>query len=514
MPATPAPVVPPEASLCVRGARVLAAPQATPGPACDVWIAGARLAGITPAGALPLPPGVETLDAAGCLAMPGLVSAHTHSYTSLLADTVPGAPLDLFVLEAMARRAPRSPRMVYISALVHGLQLLKRGVTGLVDHVRHGALPSVEAVEACLQAYRDLGLRATVAPMYEDRSYIDSLPIDARELPASVQARWAGLRKPPPEAYFELMDAVLHWRGHGGRLDVMLGVDGPQRCSPRLLSLTGRYADQHAMGLHTHLLESKTQSMMTPRGGSLVQVIDRHGLLNSRSSLAHFVWCTQRDMALVAERGAHVVHNPLSNLHLGSGLQPTRQMLDLGVNVALGTDSESGHDASLLEQARLMAVLSRVRGEPETRWIQSAQALHAATAAGARVLGLPAGSGTLQPGAPADITLVDTTGLDWLAARDPTHHLVMAEQGSNVRHVVVNGLVVLRDRVAACPAHGTARPIDEAALLAEAVELAAADDQANAPGLAIAASERAVFSSLIERALARRLRIERHARSR
>jgi hypothetical protein len=124
---------------------LLATPGATPGPLIDLWIAGAYLAAIIPAGTAPVAAGVQTLDAASCLAVPGLVNAHTHWYTALLADTVPGAPLDLFVLEAMARLAPRSPRMVYVSALVHGLLLLKRGVTGLVDHVRHGVLPSVEA---------------------------------------------------------------------------------------------------------------------------------------------------------------------------------------------------------------------------------------------------------------------------------------------------------------------------------------------------------------------------------
>ncbi len=183
---------------------------------------------------------------------------------------------------------------------------------------------------------------------FKDRVYVESVPINARELRASVRARWAGMRKPPPQTYFALMDAVLHWRGHSCRLDVMLGADGPQRCSSRLLELTGRYAEQHALGLHTHLLGGKTQLMMA-RGSSWVQVLDRHGLVNPRSSLAHFVWCTPRDCALVADRGANVVHNPMSNLHLGSGLQPPRRLLDRGVNVALGTYSESGHDDSLLD---------------------------------------------------------------------------------------------------------------------------------------------------------------------
>jgi 5-methylthioadenosine/S-adenosylhomocysteine deaminase len=497
--------LPARPTLCIRGAGVL--PDAA-GPVIrrDIWLAGARILALADPEDTPPPPDVPVLDAAGCLALPGLVDAHSHGYTALLPDTVPGAPLDLFVLEAMARRAPRSARTVYVSTLLHGLQLLRRGVTGLVDHVRHGPLPTLEALDATFEAYRDLGLRATVAPMYEDRPYVDSLPFERGALPAPVRARWAGMTRPPPQAYFDLMDAAARWRGHAGRLDLMLGVDGPQRCTPELLALTGRYAERHAMGLHTHLLEARTQLMMAPPGRGLVSLLDDHGLVNPRSSLVHFVWCTGRDMRLVADRGATVVHNPLSNLHLGSGLQPTRRLLDMGIPVALGTDSESGHGASLLEQARLMAVLSRVQGLPERQWIDSREALHAATAAGARVLGLPAGSGTIAPGAIADVTLVDTTGLDWVASRDAATHLVMYEQGANVRHAVVHGDVVLRER--------RATGVDEAALLAEARALADADDRANAPFLEIAARERDAFGALLEAAMARPLRTQRFARLR
>lgn len=496
----------------IGGAEVLVDAEAASTVRADIRIESGRIVALSEPGALP-PAGfgrddtTTRIDAAGCLAIPGLVDAHCHSYTSLLRGTVAGAPLDLFVIDAMARRAERPARSVYLSAQLHALELLKRGVTAHLDHFRHGALPSLASVEAAFAAYRDIGIRTTIAPMYEDRNYLDSMPIDAERLPAPVLKRWRAMSKPVPEACFDLMDALLPWRGRDdGLCQVMLGVDGPQRCSSRLLEMTADYAARHAMGWQTHLLEAKTQAMMAPVAQGFVAWLDRFGLVTPRTSFAHFVWCDDADIALVAERGASVVHNPVSNLHLGSGIQPIRRLLDGGINLALGTDSESGAAACLLEQAKVMALLSRVQGEPAARWVDARAAFRAATLGGARVLAQGDELGRIAPGCRADIVLIDTTGLDWQPRGELFSHLVMYETGANVRDVIVGGDVVIRN--------GRATRIDERALIAEAVAVAAADRTANTHWLEIAAGERDAFARLIEGALAQPLGIERHARLR
>lgn len=496
----------------IRSAEILPDAEAQATMRGDIWLDGGRIVALTGPG-MPGPQGfgaVDTttvIDAAGCLAIPGLVDAHCHSYTSLLRGTVAGAPLDLFVIDAMARRAERGPGAVYLSAQLHALELLKRGVTAYLDHFRHGALPTLSSIEAAFAAYREIGIRTTLAPMYEDRNYLDSMPIDAPRLPAQVLARWRAMSKPAPEAYFDLVDALLPWRGRDdGLCQVMLGVDGPQRCTPRLLELTADYAARHTMGWQTHLLEAKTQAMMAPAPHGFVAWLDSFGLVNPRTSFAHFVWCEDTDIALVGERGASVVHNPVSNLHLGSGIQPIRRLLDCGVNVALGTDSESGAAACLLEQAKIMALLSRVQGEPAARWIDARDAFRAATLGGARLMGRADDLGRIAPGYCADIVLIDTTGLDWQPRGDIFSHLVMYETGANVRDVIVAGNVVIRN--------GRATRLDEQALIAEAVAVAAADATANAQWLEIAAAERDAFALLIEGAFSQPLGIERHARLR
>jgi cytosine/adenosine deaminase-related metal-dependent hydrolase len=290
---------------------------------------------------------------------------------------------------------------------------------------------------------------------------------------------------------------VLRWRGLQERLDVMLGVDGPQRCTPRLLELTGEFAARHRLGLHTHLLEAKTQHLMAPadHGGSFVRYLARFGLVNERSSLAHFVWCTPDDIALAAEKKVNVVHNPQSNLILGSGIQPVSRLLEAGVRVALGTDGQSGAAVSILDQAKLASLLSRVADTDPSRWVAPRAAFRLATEGGAAAIGLPLELGRLAPGARADIALVDTVNAAWRPRGDVYHHLVMYENGSNVRLVLVEGELVLRD--------GRCTRIDEAALLEEAQAIAAQQARENEPWLATVDRDSVDLKQQLLRALQR-----------
>jgi 5-methylthioadenosine/S-adenosylhomocysteine deaminase len=302
-------------------------------------------------------------------------------------------------------------------------------------------------------------------------------------------------QRPPPEEYFKLMEhLVSRWRAVEGRLDVMLGVDGPQRCTPKLLELTGDFALRHRIGLHTHLLEAKTQHLMATAeyGGSFVRYLDRYGLMNERSSLAHFVWCTPDDIALAAERRVNVVHNPVSNLILGSGILPVARLLRAGVNVALGTDGQSGAAVSVLDQAKFATLLSRIADTDPKGWVNPRAAFRLATQGGATALGI---EGTIEVGSHADIALIDVGGEAWRPRGDLYQHLVMYENGANVRTVLVEGDVVVRE--------GRCVKIDEAAVLEEAQAIAEQQARENEPWLAAVDVDSAVLKEQLLRALQR-----------
>ncbi|HKQ27714.1 MAG TPA: amidohydrolase family protein [Burkholderiales bacterium] len=476
----------------IRGAEVLTEQGAQ---SLDIWIEAGRVAALTAPGAAPYFNGeTSVVDGRGQLAIPGLFNGHTHSQSALQQGAVPGEPLDVFIMRSMARRAPRSERMLRIGALFHAMSMLKRGITGCIDHVRDGLMPTARGIGVVLQAYRDIGIRAAAAPMYEDRMYLDSLPIDAKALPPELRERLGSARRPPPEAYFEMMEELLPWRGVDGRLDVLLGVDGPQRCTPRLLEMAGDFASRHGMGLHTHLLEAKTQHLLAPHdhGGSFVRYLDRFGLINERSSLAHFVWCTDEDIALAAERGVTVVHNPVSNLILGSGILPAAKLTRAGVSMALGTDGQSGSPPSILEQAKFASLLSRVCDTDPAHWLGPAETFRMA-----------AQRRQIAPGMQADLALIDVTGALWRPRGELYHHLVQMEDGSNVRSVFVEGELVVKE--------GRCLKINEADVLEEAHALAAENARANAGALAVADQDAPHVLNLVLPALERRVAANRFA---
>jgi 5-methylthioadenosine/S-adenosylhomocysteine deaminase len=460
--------------------------------AMDLWVADGRIAAIAPAGAAaPFNRPYDTYEFTNALVLPGLVNAHTHSSSSLLRGTAPGAPLDLYTMELMSRRAPRTMEQVRVSVLLHAIEMLKRGITGVIDHFRSGAVPSIEAVSTVLQAYDDIGMRAVVAPMFEDKRYIDSLPIDQSRLPPALQEHWRHAMTPSPESYFAMMeDVVATWRDRE-RLHVMLGVDGPQRCTPRLLEMTGDFAARHGVGLHTHLLEAKTQLLMAPSefDGSFVAYLDHFGLIGPKSSLAHFVWCTDLDIELAADKRVNVINNPVSNLLLGSGLQPTRRLLESGVTVALGSDGCSGNAISILEQAKFSMLLSRISQPDCERWITAPQALRMATANGGTAIGAPESLGTIRIGAIADLAIFDMSDRMHHPMGDIWNHLVMYESGRAVDTVFVAGELALRN--------GRCTQVNEADIYAVAEELAARDHSDNASHLARAFCERHAYQSLI-----------------
>ncbi len=464
----------------------------------EVWIRDGRVVAVGPVGQTTPPVGepVDLIEAPNRIVIPGLVNAHAHSYAALLKGTIDALPLDLYMLQVIAGGSFREPRHVYVSALVSCLDMLRTGTTAVIDHFSHRPAQTIEAIDAVCQAYQDVGIRAAVAPMFADRRYMESVPLRREIVPPDLLAEWQRVPIPDPVAYFEVLaTALAKWQGRA-QLQLLLGVDGPQRCSRRLLEMTGEFAERHRLGLHTHLLETKTQALMAPpeAAGSAVAYLDQFGLINPRSSLVHFNWCTERDMELALERGVTVVHVPTSGLGLGSGIQPAIRLLRRSVPVALGSDGANCGTLSMFEKAKMAALLSRVTDVDYERWITARDALRMATAHGARALGMANELGFLAPGARADLVILDARKAHYHPRGDLWNHLVYYETGAGVETVFVEGEAVVRD--------GRLTRIDEEAILAEADALSARLRRENQAAFAAIERQRPVFRQMILEALA------------
>src|SRR2546428_305152 len=289
----------------------------------------------------------RVIDGRRFLAVPGFVNAHTHTPGALSAGTQDSASHPAFMWLNQADTSGRTPREVYVSAMLNGAQMLLGGITTSIDHFPAQNF-GPEDVAAVVQAYRDSGMRTVLALRVFDDDFGDIFPSD-RPLPPDLAKDLERLKplppKPLPETRKLLEDAIrLYHRPHE-RISVFPSPTNPVRCSDELLTMCRDLAERHDLGIHTHLLESKVQATLAQRryGRTMVQHLERLGLLGPRLSCAHTIWIEPEDIDRLAAAGTVVVHNPESNFKLGTGLAPIARMLASGVATVLGTGGGVTH---------------------------------------------------------------------------------------------------------------------------------------------------------------------------
>jgi cytosine/adenosine deaminase-related metal-dependent hydrolase len=279
------------------------------------------------------------------------------------------------------------------------------------------------------------------------------------------------------------------WRGHR-RVTILLGPNAFQRCSPALLAVWRRLAADPGLPAHTHLVETRAQAV---RGRAVwpdgtVAAMARARVLGERLSVAHGVWLTPEEGDLLARHGVTVVHNPASNLMLGSGRLPLPAMLERGVPLALGTDSSnSGGRHDLFEMMRLALMLPRPDTPEPRAWPTPRRVLEMATTGGARAIGQGGVVGRLEPGQRADLVLLDPRGAALAGAPATVPHLVQHGSAAAVAAVMIDGAWVLRD--------GRILAFDEAAVLEQATAMAAEIRAVAGPALALAEAAAPFFQT-------------------
>ncbi|WP_326639332.1 amidohydrolase family protein [Streptosporangium sp. NBC_01755] len=451
-------------TLILRQARLLDLDH--DGSMGDVVVADGRIVAVGPgAGAAHVPAeteSVEIVDLGGDILIPGLVNSHTHSNQSIEKGLCDALPLDAWMVVASygGAGARLSPRDLYVSAMVGGLEMIRTGTTSVLDCARADLEWIDEGMDAIMQAYLDLGLRASVAIQFSDLDFFSSLPIDL--VPGG-----AALRRPPSARPDEVLAAASRfldrWEGTSPRVRPILGPSSLPRCSTELFGATVDLVRARGTRMQTHLLSARSQIDVARErfGGSTVEFLRKMGALEDWASFAHAIWLDEREVAMFAETDAVAVHNPASNLKLGAGVAPVPALLRAGARVALGSDGASSNDTqNMFETLKLSTIVHRVQGPPAT-WPTAIDGLTMCWTGGARALG--ADLGRIAVGALADLTVLDADHVWPAPAAQLRHQITYGELGSAVRKVYVDGAPVLVD--------GTVTTVDEAAIRAEAREL-------------------------------------------
>jgi 5-methylthioadenosine/S-adenosylhomocysteine deaminase len=440
-------------TLVVEGACIITGDANNTRYECaDVVVAGNKITALGPnVGAEHCGERINRIDARNAVVMPGLVNAHLHSNEGFEQGAYDNLPLEPWLLQSYPPFGfpLLSEEDYYLRTMLAAVESIRAGVTTVQDDYVH--LPGTpEAQDAAIQAYLDVGLRAWVTVDLWDVGLLDCLPYVRSIIPKAIQDEILALPFTSTDAQLALFQRHFEkWHGRDGRIRVIIAPCGPQRCSPTMLREIKRIAEALHIPVHSHTLETKLQAVHARQkwGKSVVEYLDDFGLLSPRLAIVHGIWLTDRDIALLAEHGCTVVHNPLSNLKLGSGLCPVRKLLDAGVNVALGTDGLATSDtADLIEAIRAASLIHKPGTHDYAQWISAADVFRMATMGGARSSLMEREVGSLEAGKKADIILLDRDAWGFIPLHDPVRNLAFSVTSEAVQTVIVDGRIVMRDR--------------------------------------------------------------------
>jgi cytosine/adenosine deaminase-related metal-dependent hydrolase len=407
--------------LIVRGCDVLEVPaqgECRVLPERDITVVGGVIESIGPSAEVPDDGTAEVIDARGLLATPGLVNAHTHSPMVLMRGAAEDVSTEAWFNERVwPMEVNLTAEDVHLGALLACAEMIMSGVTTFADHYFFPA----EIAKAVVAS----GLRANIAPTY-----------------FSSRGR---------QALEETVDFAESWHGGAdGRVTVFLGPHAPYTVNDADLATLAEHARRLGTGIHIHASEhlGQTESSLHRRGMTPIQVLAATGVLDAGALVAHGCGIIASDLDVLAGYPGRVAVASCPKVYLKHAQQPLtpiRELLAAGVTVAAGTDGAAGHNTLDVWEAMRLVALTQKQAERDATWMSVSDTLRLTMRGGAGALGLPDGIGALEPGRRADIVLVDVGGLHCRPVHDPRAVLVYSTRASDVRTVIVDGRVLLRD---------------------------------------------------------------------
>ena len=367
-----------------------------------------------------------TLDCKGKVLMPGLVNAHTHVPMTLLRGLADDLRLDVWLLGYMmpVEREFVSPDFVRLGTRLACAEMLRSGVTCFADMYYFE--------EAIAESVAQAGMRAVCS-----QTVLKFPTPDARDFEESLSLA---------------RNFIQRWKNHP-LVVPSVAPHAPYTCTPEILHMAAELAQEFDVPLHTHISETnqEVENMRNEQGMPVVPYVKKQGLLEAKVLAAHCVHIDEGEIRTLLHAKTGVAHNPSSNMKLASGVAPVRRMLELGLNVGIGTDGPaSNNDLDMFEEIRLAAFLAKgFSGDPTA--LPARTVLSMATRLGARALHLGDITGSLEVGKRADLILVDLSSLHNSPRfrHDPNGtyaQIIYASKASDVTDVMIEGKWVLRDR--------------------------------------------------------------------
>jgi 5-methylthioadenosine/S-adenosylhomocysteine deaminase len=368
----------------------------------------------------------QTIDCHGNVLMPGLINAHTHVPMTLLRGLADDLRLDVWLMGYMmpVEREFVSPDFVQLGTSLACAEMIRSGVTCFADMYYFE--------EDVAKATSEAGMRAVCSqtvlkfPSPDAHSYEESL--------ASARS------------------FIQKWKGHP-LIVPSVAPHAPYTCTPTILNATAQLAKEFDVPLHIHISETafEVENMRKEQGMPVVPYVKKQGIFEAKVLAAHCVHIDEGEMRTMLHAGAGISHNPSSNLKLASGFAPVKKMIDIGLNVGIGTDGPaSNNDLDMFEEIRLASFVAKgFSGDPTA--IPACTALLMATRYGANALHIGDITGSLEVGKRADMILLNISPLHnsprfRYYPSNTYAQIVYASKSSDVTDVMIDGKWVMRDQ--------------------------------------------------------------------
>jgi cytosine/adenosine deaminase-related metal-dependent hydrolase len=376
----------------------------------------------------------KTIDGTNCVAMPGLVNAHTHVYQAL----IEGIGYDMhfdpwnwrFLFPVVSKM---SPEHAEVSAEVAAIEMIKSGTTTVSDHwYMHTDLQNIYRVT---DTFDRAGLRAQMVYGLLDQTFAGER-IES-EYMTMIQRQDVLLAE--ARRYYD----QYH---NKKRTTVALGPGSTEDISEGLMLKTRDLARELDINVSTHVAGWIEINAYTMRkfGKRDLEHLHAIGLTGPHGVFFHSVWLSNHEIEILAETGSKVVHCPMANSYLGYGIAPVSQMLSRGITVGLGTDGAASYTYDLWEVGRAAAMLQKAT-KLDGEAITAEEILEMMTIGGARALGLEKEIGSVEVGKKADIILIDFNQLHLLPDARYVPKLVYSTHGSDVKDVIIDGQLVMEN---------------------------------------------------------------------
>lgn len=373
----------------------------------------------------------QILDATNMAVMPGMVNAHTHLFQSFIRGLADDKPL-LEWLEAAIWPVAKAltPEEAYVAAMVGLMENIRGGATSVIDHQYIHTDPFND--DSVCQAADETGVRFLLARGWADMNYHPTF-MENQERIVSETIR---LREK-----YEI--------NGNGRIRVEFGPLIPWGCSDDTMCVTHKISEGWGSGTHIHVAETRTEVEMNleARGSRHIEWLADIGVLGPHMQLVHSVWLEDFELDLVEKHKALVVHCPVSNMYLASGIARVPEMLERGITVALATDGPgSNNNQDMMEVLKTTALLHKVN-TLNAMVLLPEDVLDMACRGGSVAFGIPDQIGSLEKGKKADVVLVDLDTPMAMPVHKAASALVYNASNRDVDTVIVDGKILMKDKV-------------------------------------------------------------------